>query len=316
MNSNVEPQVTIIIVTYNSEDEIIGCLDSIFTNSVQVVVYVVDNASSDRTREILQSYAEKDSRVKLILNNDNKGLAEANNQPIPYIQSEYTLILNPDILLRSDSLQKMVNAMKDDSRIGMLGPLSLFEDGEPHKSAFLYYNILTIIKWRVLPHSLLRIFFDRFSNYKKKEVLFVSGACYLIPTKIYKELNGYDKTFFLTISDVADIGVRIKMLGYKAIFYPEAVITHFAGRSNAPLKYLTQYWGLTGDLYFLKKHKGVLQFQVAKFIFVLSSFLRGSVFKIVARIISKPAYNDKAKLYLDLKKSVWNFEPTSGPTQL
>jgi GT2 family glycosyltransferase len=311
MNSIMAPQVTIIIVTYNSEDEIIGCLDSIFANPVLVIVYVVDNNSVDGTKALLKSYAERDSRVKLILNDDNKGLAEANNQPLPYIESEYTLILNPDILLRPDSLQVMINAMKEDTRIGMLGPLSLFEDGEPHKSAFLYYNIFTIIKWRVFPHTLMRMFFDRFSTYKKKEVLFVSGACYLIPTKLYKELNGYDKAFFLTISDVADIGVRIRKMGYKAMFYPGAVITHFSGRSNAPLKYLTQYWGLTGDLYFIKKHKGNFQLQVVKFTFVLSSLLRGGVFKLLSWIVSKSTFSEKAKLYLDLAKSVWNFVPTS-----
>lgn len=304
------PSLTIIIVTYNSEDEIVECLDSIFRNDVSVIVYVVDNASSDDTRELLVTYSNSNARVKLILNDDNKGLAAANNQPLPFIESKYTLILNPDILLRNDSLQIMLNAMEDDPSIGMLGPLCLFEDGEPHVSANTTYSLPTIIFWRIIPHRVMRYFFDRYSDFTKKEVLFVSGACYIIPTKLFKELNGYDPAYFLTISDVADIGVRLKKRGYKAIYYPEAIITHFSGRSNAPLKFLTQYWGLTGDLYFINKHMGVMKYTIAKFIFVFGSFMRGLVFAGLSLFGDRKNFNEKAKLYFDLSRSLMRYAVT------
>ncbi len=305
-----EPLITIIIVTYNSEDEIAGCLDSIFKNHVEVTVYVVDNASSDGTRKILNGYAQREPRVNLIFNEDNKGLAAANNQPLPFINTKYTLILNPDILLKENSLTIMLRAMEADPSIGMLGPLCLFENGEPHVSAYRYYNFFTIVMWRSIPHTMMRYFFDRFSNFKKREVLFVSGACYIIPSKLFKELEGYDPALFLTISDVADIGVRIKKKGYKAVYFPDAVITHFSGRSNAPLKYLTQVWGLTGDLYFIKKHLGRVQYFVAKLIFIAGSIARGIVFFILAIATNRDSFKAKAKLYFDLSKAVRAYAPS------
>lgn len=304
------PLVSIVIVTYNSEDEIIGCLNSIFDSNISVVVYVVDNASSDNTKLLLKQYTQKESRLKLILNEDNKGLAAANNQPLPFIESKYTLILNPDILLQKDSISLMLEGIEADKKIGMLGPLSLFEDGEEHVSSNASYGLFTIVAWRLVPHTVMRFFFDRYSDFKTtRDVAFVSGACYLIPTKLFKELNGYDPAYFLTISDVADIGVRIRKRGYRAVYYPKAVITHFSGRSNAPLKYLTQYWGLTGDLYFIRKHMGPIQFAFAKTLFVVGSVIRGCVFLVIAGVTKKETYKEKVKLYFDLAKSVKSFVP-------
>jgi GT2 family glycosyltransferase len=303
------PLVSIIIVTYNSQEEIIGCLDSIFKSNIPSVVYIVDNASADNTVSMVQDYAKKEPNVKLIINTENKGLAYANNQPLPFIDTKYTLILNPDLLLREDTISKLLNLLESEPKIGMAGPLTLFEGGEKHLTAFVNYNIFTIIMWRIFPYRLMRHYFDNYTSYRKKEVLFVSGACYLIPTALYKELGGYDKELFLTISDVADIGVRIRQKGYKAMFYPDAVITHFCGRSNAPLKYLTQYWGLTGDLYFIRKHKGRLQELFVKSVFVTSSFLRGLWFKTLAMVSSSDSHKGKTKLYLDLTKALWKYEP-------
>ncbi len=300
--------VTTIIVTYNSENEIVGCLDSIFKNRVDAIVYVVDNNSSDGTQRILKEYARKEAKVKLILNSDNRGLAAGNNQPIEFIDSKYTLILNPDIILRDDSIEKMIDGMEEDDRIGMLGPLSVFEDGTPHSSAHKYYNIWTILLWRTFPYSLLRRLVDAFSSFTKRDVLFVSGACYLIPSGLYKAINGYDEKLFLTVSDVADIGVRIRSLGYKAIFYPKAVITHFSGRSNAPLKFLTQFWGLSGDLHFLHKHYGQVQYLTAKKIFVLSSLFRGALFKFLSLFSQNKELENKVKLYFDLAKALKVFK--------
>lgn len=306
MTNTEKPLVTIIIVTYNSEAEIMGCLKSIFKSHIPVEAYVVDNNSSDSTPQLLKEYALNEPRVHLILNRDNRGLAAANNQPLPYIRTKYTLILNPDILLKEDSLAIMVNAMEEDDKIGMLGPLCLFENGQVHVSAHRRYNLFVILGWRLIPHTLMRYIFDNFSSFQKRDVLFVSGACYIIPSKLYEEINGYDERLFLTISDVADIGMRIRKKGYKAIYYPDAVITHFSGRSNAPLKFLTQYWGLTGDLYFLRKHKGYLQQSIAKLLFIAGSLLRGVVFKALSFLPGR-VFNDKARLYLNLTKALLKF---------
>ena len=309
MNSIQHSIVTLIIVTYNSEDEIIDCLESIFKNKIPCIVYVVDNASSDHTVAMLREYSEKEPRVKVILNSENKGLAYANNQPIPFIESKYTLILNPDILLRENTLELMVEAMENDPSIGMLGPLCVFADGERHLSAHSYYNVFTILTWRLIPHTLMRFLSDKFSNYNRREVLFVSGACYIIPSALYKELKGYDPALFLTVADVADIGVRVKEKKYKVIYHPDVVITHF---SNAKIKtdvdssekLRIQFWGLTGDLYFIRKHKGQFQASFLESILMGSSFLRAIIYSAVSLFSSRGEFKGKAELYYNLTKSL------------
>lgn len=303
--------VSVVIVTYNSEEEIEGCLDSILRNRVPCSIFIVDNNSKDQTLAKVETYQKSNSNVFLIRNRENYGLAYANNQPLPEIQTKYILILNPDLILQEDTIDILVQKMEADQGLGMIGPLTLFEGGERHQTAFVNYSIFTMIMWRIFPYNLMRRVFDSISSYRTKEVLFVSGACYLTPTKLFKEIGGYDPKLFLTISDVADIGIRIKQRGYRALFCSEAVITHFGGRSNAPLKYLTQYWALTGDLYFIRKHKGIFPEKVVRFVFTLSSVIRCAVFVFLRLVTSNRIYGEKLKLYRDLAINVWRYNTAS-----
>ena len=306
----MEELVSVVIVTYNSNEEIGGCIESILRNKIPCKIFIVDNNSKDQTIDTVESYRKSNPGITLIRNTENYGLAFANNQPLENIGSKYILILNPDLILREDSIEKLVDKMERDPSLGMIGPLTLFEGGERHQTAFVNYSLFTILMWRIFPYNLMRKIFDSISSYKTKDVLFVSGACYLIPTKLFKEIGGYDPQLFLTISDVADIGVRIRKRGYRALFYSESVITHFGGRSNAPLKYLTQYWALTGDLYFIRKHKGVIQEKIARIGFITSSLIRFLAFSILGLITFSRVYREKMTLYRDLAKNVWRYKVT------
>lgn len=309
-------EISIIIVTYNSEDEILGCLDSIFQGDTPAIVYVVDNASQDETKNILQKYAEKQPDLKLIFNKDNMGLAFANNQPIPFIDTPYTLVLNPDIIMRKDTISKMLTKMKGDPKLGMIGPLCVFGDGEKHTSAHKYYNLFTIIVWRVIPHTWVRFFNDRYASYREEEVLFVSGACYIIPTALYKQLGGYDPALFLTVADVAELGVRIRQAGFKALFYPDAVITHFTNakltvNAEKEVKYWLQYWGMTGDLYYIRKHTGKFAAEMLRFVLSANCLMRSTVHRVMLLLTRKESQRGKASIFFDLSKSLWRY-PLNG----
>src|SRR5438034_2084879 len=115
------PDLSIVIVTWNNEREIADCLQSIRRSGDQAFgrsgvqgdlpeyltceVFVVDNASRDRTCEIVR---EQFTEVRLIANADNRGFPAANNQAFELATGRYTLILNPDTILQPDTLQQCV----------------------------------------------------------------------------------------------------------------------------------------------------------------------------------------------------------------
>jgi len=93
------PSLSIIIVTWNSEEFIEKCLKSVFDTrgSTDLEVIVIDNASQDTTTKIIEKFKPE---VRLISNQANLGYAKANNQGIEVSKGDYVLLLNPDVELK------------------------------------------------------------------------------------------------------------------------------------------------------------------------------------------------------------------------
>jgi GT2 family glycosyltransferase len=120
------PKVSAIVLTYNNLELTRDCLDSLEKNSddVELEIVVVDNASSDGSPAYLSSWAASRPNVKLILNNNNRGFAAGNNQGLAVASGDYLVILNNDTVVTRHWAQRMVNHLRNDSRIGIIGPLT------------------------------------------------------------------------------------------------------------------------------------------------------------------------------------------------
>ena len=291
--------VSIVIVTYNSAKEIIDCLDSIQESNAMIAeVIVIDNFSTDETPKILCDCNNKYKNIKVILNTENVGLAKANNQALGICQGEYILILNPDTLLKPDTINPMIEYMDSHLEVGVIGCQNVFEDGQRHTSFHRAWTVFHIIAWRVFPYKVTRFIYDRFSNYKEQEVMFVSGSCLMIKTSLFDSIGGYDEYFFLAVEDVADLCLRVWKHGYKVMFLPRTEVVHLGGRSHKSTPGAALLYGLKGDIYFTRKHKGLLQANLLKFILVAHLLIKTSIIFILTIIDTKNF--DKSRKYYNI----------------
>ncbi len=231
------PLVSVTLVTYNSGRFIDRCLQSVFAQQYpRLEVIVVDNASSDATRDTLARYGD---RVQVILNERNTGFAAAQNQAIAAGSGRWVLVLNPDVQLTAGFVGHLVEAAErmaggegtgDDARIGVLCGklLGLAEDMTvPARrvvdSAGMYFT-------PTLRH------FDRGSGqpdngkYENPEYVFgASAAAALYRREMIEDLSFEGEFFdpdFFTYREDADVAWRAQLLGWKCLYLPDAIGYH------------------------------------------------------------------------------------------
>jgi len=259
-NTSLKVELSIIILTWNSQEVIKNCLDSIYSSNrdLNFEIIVVDNNSRDRTKEILKNSYPK---VKLIANVKNLGYAKGNNQGIEKSKSEFILLLNPDVKLIDDFLTKITKFFKEHPEAGALGPQLLNPDKSIQSSCREFPEYSTIL-WELL--SLSHIFlrskiFGRwrmryFDHNSLAEVDQPMGSVLLIRRKTLEEVGLFDTNFKMFFNDV-DLCYRIKKAGWKIYFYPGAKAFHIKGSSTQKAKAKMIFLSHWGFYKFLKKYR-------------------------------------------------------------
>lgn len=244
--------LSIIILNYKTPDLTINCLRSIYKAKVtfSFEVIVLDNNSQDNSK---QKITKLFPRVKFLVEKTNHGFAQGNNLAAKKATGKFLLFLNSDTLLFADTLEKTFDFVKQQPKIGALGIKLLNKDRSTQRSVFRFPSLkLFLAELFFLPN--LGLFNDyRYFSYKKtRTVDFVSGAFILIPAKIFHQIQGFDRSFFM-YAEETDLCYRIKKLGYKIIFYPEAQLIHLGGGSTSNSKEKYQLL-LNGKTNFIQKH--------------------------------------------------------------
>jgi len=233
--------LSIIIVTWSSEEFIKNCLNSIFNTqgSIDLEVILIDNASVDGTVKIIKEF---EPEVTLIPNRENLGYAKGNNQGIEVATGNYILLLNPDVVLKENTLKLVLDFMEEHEEIDGLGPQLLNPDGtiQPSCREFPDFSILL---WEFTGLNYLfpknRIFgrwrMGYFDFQSPTEVDQPMGSFLLLRREILQKVGMFDERFPIFFNDV-DLCYRIKKSGGKLYFYPEAKAFHIKGGSTYKAK--------------------------------------------------------------------------------
>lgn len=230
--------LSIIIISYNTRNMTLDCLESVFeqTKNVSFEVIVLDNASSDDSAgEIAARYPH----VKLIARKENLGFAEGNNVAAKEAVGKYLLLLNPDTVVLDGAIQKLLNFAKENPQAEIWGGRTLFGDKSLNPASCWRKPSLWEIFCRcfmlpsLFPDS--PIFntgsYGGWDRSTVRQVDIVSGCFFMLKLELWEKLGGFLPEFFM-YGEEADFCLRAQKAGARPMVTPSATIIHYGGASE------------------------------------------------------------------------------------
>jgi GT2 family glycosyltransferase len=267
------PLVSVIVLTFNGKDYVDSCLSSILEQSYSnTEVIVVDNASSDRTVDLVE---QQFPSVTLIRNSSNLGFAAGNNIGIRKANGSYIAVLNQDTKADSQWLEELVRVANSNDRIGTCAPKVLRMD-EPTKidsAGLLLFKDLAVVN-RGLGET------DVGQYECEEEVFGPYGAAALYRREMLDEIGLYDADYFL-LHEEDDLAWRARFAQWKCIYVPASRVYHAHSATTGMYSPLKLYYGERNRIWVVAKFLPIplicssLLFTTQRYLGMVSFAVRG-----------------------------------------
>ena len=276
--------LSIIIVTLKSENVIYDCIKSINQN---IPIIVVEHSNNRNFKEELE---QKYNNLTCILSNSNLGMGVGNNIGIKAANTDYVLILNPDVVLEKNTIEELFLASKDLSNFTVLAPL---------EKNFANYGMFNKKK----------------SNKKIEdspfEVDFVDGFAMLLNKKKFSEADYFDESFFMYLEN-NDLCKRVKDKGGSIYVVPRSKINHLAAKAvdkkfEDEVEFSRNWHWIWSKFYFNKKHFSFFKAFYDGFPGYCTSILKFLFYTLLNNIKKKRIYFNRASGFYNalLGKASW-----------
>lgn len=280
--------ISIIIISFNTKELTLNCIDSIVKNTkgVEYEVIVVDNASEDGSVEALKKLEEKIGNLKIIENKKNVGFGPANNQGMKEAEGEFILLLNSDTIISYNLLSEMTEWMRDNEKVGVATCALRNKDGSLQGTGGYFPTLTKVFAWMFFIDDLPLIdrlikpfhpmhaqsFYKGTSQFKEKsERDWITGAFALMRREVVEQVGYFDEDYFMYTEEV-DLCYRVKNAGWEVWYLPKWSITHLGGASSTKeFPILSEYDGIK---LFYKKHMPKWQYPVVRFFLKLGALAR------------------------------------------
>ncbi len=210
---------SIIVVNFNGMHLLEECLDSLLDQSYkEIEIIVVDNGSQDGSCEFIEKrYSDK---VKLMKNKTNLGCTGGSNIGICASKGEFIVLVNNDTRSDKEMVGHLIEAGKADEKIGMCATklLNYFEPNVIDAAGMVIYK-------DGLNQGRGRYEIDRGQYESIEEVIYATDGGCLYKRKMLDEIGFFDEDFF-AYGDDTELGLRSRLLGWKALYMPKAIVYH------------------------------------------------------------------------------------------
>lgn len=313
--------ISIVIVNWKVRDLLQDCLNSVYNtvkkNNFEIIV--IDNDSQDGSIEMIEKNYQN---VKIIVNHENVGCARASNQGIIISKGEFIVILNPDVILKKNTLDEMAIFLKNHPNAGAVGGKEL----RPNGTFFWHCRRRKIVPWievfklfggnRLRDISFLERYFpDEWMRDVPEDQLckvdILATACMMIRKKIFDTIGLLDEVFWLMSEDI-DISMRMGRAGWDIYYLPQASFYHYHGESIKRSK-KSIHMIIIGERYALfKKFWGNFTANIYRFAVLISSSLYLTI-GILSVVVNPKAVNRRIKAAFDMVS--WSIKPIITPKE-
>lgn len=280
------PQLSVIIVSYNTKKLTLDCLKSVYQQKhIEFEVIVVDNNSSDGS---VAAIKKNFPQVRLIANKKNTGFARANNQAIGQARGQYYLLLNSDTQVHPDCFVTLYDYMQANHIVGIASPQIKNPDGSIQVQGGALPNLLNIFLWQFhlnwfpLFPPLIKPYHQSHPHFftKTRPTGWVSGTAMFIRKFTLEDIGILDEKIFMYSEDT-DLCIRAKQDHYQVHINADASVTHLSHASGSHQKaILGEYQGL---IHLWKKHQPTWQLPLLKLILRWGARLRAVTFGTIVK---------------------------------
>ena len=249
--------VSVVIVSWNTKQLLLGCIESLLRHAGEfgLELIVVDNASSDGSADAIETlYPE----IKLIRSRENLGFARGNNLGIVASRGDYVCLVNSDIEVHDDALQKMIAFLERHPEIGVLGARLRNADGSIQQSCWNFPDLKRSFAEAFGLHWLIpgNIHFTRLVDLSVQNPISVDVACgafCVIRRTALDQVGLLDERFYFYGEDI-DWCRRFWDAGWQVGYFPAGEVIHHGGASSAraPAKYQVQ--AVRARMQYWRKH--------------------------------------------------------------
>jgi GT2 family glycosyltransferase len=276
------PDISVIIVTYNSENDIFNCLLSLSkVTELSLEIIIIDNNSSDNTLNVIEKFKQLNRKeVKLIINKNNLGYTKANNLGIYSASGNCILLLNPDIIITENSLNLLYSKIIS-SNYSVIVPQLLNPDDSVQSSCRNLPKISDMFSEIFLLSKIFRKsrLFNRwkmpyFNHDSECEVEQPMAAAILIKSDTLAKINCFDERFIMFFNDV-DLCKKLSDENFKILFFPDSKFYHKKGASiKKNKKKMIDIWNKDCISYFKKYKSSVFSLIFLYILLKITAFFR------------------------------------------
>jgi polysaccharide pyruvyl transferase CsaB len=222
------PLVSILIVTYNCEEFLGPCLDSIVRNSAwpNYEVIVLDNRSTDATAAVAERHAAADPRIHFIAHPENAGFAGGNNRAAAAARGEFLVFLNPDTIVTPGWIHRLVRHFAAEPKLGALAAVTNFSGNET-KIDFRYSNAAEMERFA------LELAGSR--RGERREVPVAPLYAVMVPRNVWEQVGELDAGYQVGMFEDDDFSVRVRRAGFRVAAAEDCFIHHFGNGSFGKL---------------------------------------------------------------------------------
>lgn len=256
-NNSDKLPISVLIVNHNAGTLLSKCVDTVLEQVQEVII--VDNASTDTSLAELETQSPSESRLKLIHAGVNLGFSAGCNTGLNAATAPFILFLNPDCIPEEGAIQRLLQVMKSDPHIGMVGGRLTNPDGTeqgggrraiptPWRSFVRAFGLYRLEKYWP------QLFFDFHLHQQplpqtSVPVEAISGALMLVRREAIESVGNWDEGYFLHCEDL-DWCMRFQQKDWQIMFVPDAPVMHYRGTCSKARPFFVAW----------HKHKGMLRF--------------------------------------------------------